>query len=90
MFSLRVTYEHQLISLKQEAHDTTSKANSLSHRELLSAINYYLHYFNCETWTAEELLDIERRLNHEAGTVETAYHGSNKRKKLYPCVASSG
>ena len=71
MSILRTTYEQQLISLKQEAKDPTTKVRSLSNIELLLAINYYLHYFNCETWSTEELLTLELRLNYDAGALQT-------------------
>jgi hypothetical protein len=69
--SLRFTYEQQLKSLKQEANDRTNGVSSLSNQELLLAINYYLHYFDCNTWTIDELLNIELKLNYETGTVRT-------------------
>ena len=71
MSVLRTTYEQQLINLKEEARDSTAEVRSLSNTELLLAINYYLHYFNCETWTIDELLNIELRLNSEAGALRT-------------------
>jgi hypothetical protein len=71
MTDLRITYEQQLTSLKQEANDVITAVSSLSNRDLLITINYYLHYFNCETWSADEMFNIELQLNADIGTVST-------------------